>query len=232
MSFRCFICSNDFSVKRNLERHLNEKRCKSPLLTDLNKLNEYIKEMSLKNGVINNVIGNNNNNNNNNINMKVEININPITKLDLSHIEPEKMKDLIKEYDTSSSKLNMLLSNYIKDIICDKEHPENHAVKYITKRPPTYNSLTEDKNGNKVNMIKGLKDTCEILSNPVLDNLVIKLKECIKRYKKDESFDYNLYEDAIEELKKELKKDNIKKALKGILQNDILNNIEMKLSML
>jgi len=46
MSFKCFICSNVFSVKCNLERHLNQKRCKSPLLTDLVKLNEKIKPLN------------------------------------------------------------------------------------------------------------------------------------------------------------------------------------------
>ena len=42
MTFTCYICSNTFTQKKNLKTHLNEKRCKSELLMDLNKLNEYL----------------------------------------------------------------------------------------------------------------------------------------------------------------------------------------------
>jgi hypothetical protein len=241
MKYICKLCSNTFTQKKNLFTHLNERRCKSPLLTDLWKLNEVliqqeekIKELSKQL----NITGNNNTvmNSNNDINMKIEININPITKLNVSYIEPEKMKALIESYDDGSSKnsdkLNLLLSNYIKDVICDNDHPENHAVKYTKKKPPTYNSLIEDIDGNTVSVIKGLKDTCELLSDPILNKLKLKIKEFINKYKCDDdpNFDYSLYEDAINQLRKELNKDNVKKALSSVLRNDILNNIEMKLS--
>ena len=83
-------------------------------------------------------------------------------------------------------------------------------------------------------MIKGLKDTCELLTDPILDQLKVKLREFIKKYKKDTEpdFDYTLYENAIVELRKELNKQNVKKALSSVLKNDILNNIEMKLNKL
>lgn len=219
--------------KKNLYVHLNGKRCKSPLLNDLVKLNEFLleQEQKIKQLTIN---GNNNTitNSNNDINMKIEININPITKLNINYIEPEKMKALIEQYDDKNSdKLNLLLSNYIKDVICDNEHPENHAVKYTKKKPPTYNSITEDIDGNSISIIKGLKDTCELLSDPILNQLKSKMKEFIKKYKTDidSQFDYSLYEDAIMQLRNELNKDNVKKALGSVLRNDILNNIDMKL---
>jgi hypothetical protein len=250
MTFICHICSNTFVQKINLQRHLNEKRCKSPLLTDLWKLNELLLQQQSKLKEYENLIedneerikqltinGNNNTitNSNNDINMKIEIHINPITKLNVSYIEPEKMKVLIESYDEqpkNSDKLNLLLSDYIKDVICDNDHPENHAVKYTKKKPPTYNSLIEDTNGNTVSVIKGLKDTCELLSDPILNKLKLKMKEFINKYKTDDdpNFDYSLYEDAINQLRKELNKDNVKKALSSVLRNDILNNIEMKLS--
>jgi hypothetical protein len=203
------------------------------LLNDLVKLNEFLleQEQKIKQLTIN---GNNNTitNSNNDINMKIEININPITKLNINYIEPEKMKALIEQYDDKNSdKLNLLLSNYIKDVICDNEHPENHAVKYTKKKPPTYNSITEDIDGNSISIIKGLKDTCELLSDPILNQLKSKMKEFIKKYKTDidSQFDYSLYEDAIMQLRNELNKDNVKKALGSVLRNDILNNIDMKL---
>jgi len=175
--------------------------------------------------------------------MKIEIQINPVTKLQIGHIETDKMKHMIEKYDDdkemvgykekfNNDKVNLLLSGYIKDIICDSGHPENHAIKYIKKKPPTYNALVEDSEGNTVSVIKGLKDTCELLTDPILDQLKIKLKEFIIKYKKDTEpdFDYVLYENAIRELKKELNKSNVKKALSSVLKNDILNNIEMKLN--
>ena len=278
MSFVCNICNNTFTQKKNLQAHLNEKRCKSELILDLSKLNKFMIEISNKNiesesiikkyenTIINqkdtiaeqnklieelkrqlvitgdrNVVGENNYCNNE-INMKIEININPITKLNVNYLETDKMKMLIEEYDKfnmdtketdrNPQKLNLLLSDYIKDVICDSEHPENHAVKYIKKKPPTYNSITEDSEGNTVSVIKGLKDTCELLSDPILDKLKIKMKEFINKYRKDTEpdFDYMLYEDAIKQLKKELNKANVKKALGSVLKNDILNNIEMKLT--
>ena len=174
--------------------------------------------------------------------MKIEININPITKLDIKHIETNKLKDIIEKLDDqkeltngmdnfNNDKINLLLSDYIKNMICDIEHPENHSVKYIKRNPPTYNTQVEDQCGKTVSVIKGLKDTCELLTDPILDQLKIKLKEFIKKYKSDKEldFDFVLYENAIIELKKELNKKNVKKALNSVLKNNILNNIEMKL---
>jgi hypothetical protein len=230
MSFKCYLCTHTFTQKHNLDKHLNDKKCKSTLINDWFELNNLLKELdNLKHSstnIINSpiIVGNNNHNN-----IKIEININPITKLDISHIPPSDMKTIIEKYDDNNQKLNLLLGDYIKNMICDSQHPENQAVKYITKKPPTYNSTIEDSDGKTVNVIKGLKDTCELLTDPILDQLKLKLKECLKTYKNDSSeFDYSLYEDAFKELKKELNKSNVKKALSSVLKNDILQNIEMK----
>jgi hypothetical protein len=232
MSHICYICNNSFTKRPSLERHWKDKRCKSPLLENLKELSVLIEQLKqCQNQTINqSIIGGDHNTY---INVKIEIN--PITKLDISHIEPEKMKNLIEKYDDdinnkNPNKLNLLLTDYIKDVICDKEHPENHAVKYIKKKPPTYNCFIEDTDGNTVTVIKGLKDTCEVLSDPMLNTLKIKLKEFLQKYKEDEEFDYSLYEDGIKQLRKELNKEAVKKALSSVLQNDILNNIQMKLN--
>ena len=141
------------------------------------------------------------------------------------------MKKLVEQYDLNPNKLNMLLGGYVKSIICDPKHPENQPVKYVTKRPLAYNSLIQDHDGTKINVINGLKDTCELLSDPILDTLKIKLREFLKKYRKDINFNYEIYEETISELRNELNKANVKKALSSVLQNDILNNIEMKLSL-
>lgn len=249
--YKCHLCNFDFKKKQSLQLHLNDKRCKSELLSNLCKLNDLIEELKIKNtnscdNNVNSIIGGEKNTY---INVKIEIN--PINKLDLEHIEPEKMKDLLIKYDNLKEietntgyglakfpSPKILLSEYIKDVICDSEHPENQAVKYIKKKPPTYNSLIEDADGNPVQVIKNLKDTCELLTDPILNTLKKKLKECLISYRKQEKnckdneqpeFEYDSYDTAIEQLRKELNKENIKKALSSVLQNDILNNIQMKL---
>ena len=251
--FKCYFCNNIFTQKKNVITHISEKRCKSELINNPVKINDllYEKEQLEEKLVLtahdNSQINNKcsvNNVNNNTLNMKVEIIVNSIHNLDVNYIEASKMKYLIEQYDKdkyskngkdifNGDKFNILLSDYIKDIICNLEHPENHAIKYIKKKPPTYNSITEDPvSGNTVTVIKGLKDTCELLSDPILHKLKLKMKEFIKIYNEnnpDYEFD-NLYDTAINDLKKELNKTNVKRALNSVLKNDILNNIEMKLS--
>jgi len=229
MSNICRFCNVTYARKETLLRHLRENTCsigKKMTLVDFhNKIDELY-----KNGVV--INGNNNKTDINSHNtFNISIQIQPITKLSLEHVLPDKMKQVIETYDTDKTKLNYLLTEYLNGILCDREHPENHAVKYVKRYPPTFNSITEDSEGNVITAIKGLKDTCELLSDPVLDVLKIKLSECIKKYKKDDdaNYDYSLYEDAIKEIRKELKKDNIKKVLSNFLKNDLINNIEMKL---
>lgn len=244
MSTICNFCSTTFIHQKSLIKHLSEKRCKSILLIDFVKLNDLFEEQKNKikqltiNGDNNGIIGD--------INMKIEINVlpQPIQKLDVSYIDIIKIKEFIDIYDDARFKvlasnkpdqlknpeiINIALGDYIKEIIYNKEHPENHSVKYIKKDPPTFNSITEDKEGNTINVIKGLKDTCELLTDPILDKLKIKIKEFIKKYKKDEDFDI-IYIDTIHALRFELNKKTVKKALSSVLKNDILHDIDMKLS--
>lgn len=225
---KCNICLNEFSYNCTLQRHLKEKRCKF----DFFELHSRIEQLSLNHTVTNNIITNNNiTNNNNNIQINL-INMNPINKIEesIGYIKPEKMKELIEEYDINSSRINLLLNDYIKDILCHKDHPENHSVKYIKKHPPTYDSIFQDKRGNNTHFIKGLKDTCELLTDPILHTLKLKLQECLDIYQKDD-FDVKQYKYIISDIKEELNKKNIKKILNGFLQNDLLNDIDMKLDM-
>ena len=235
MTFICRFCNINYTRKESLTRHLKDNRCivakKMSLLDFHNKLEE------LEKAII--ITGNNNqtainSHNTNNINVNVAIQIQPITKLSLEHITSDKMKEVIEGYDGDPSKFNYLFTNYLNNVLCDSKHPENHSIKYVKKYPPTFTTTLEDSDGNIISVIKGLKDTCELLGDPVLDVLKIKLKECVNKYKKedDPEYNYNLYEDTIKELRKELKKDNIKNVLGNFLKNDLINNIEMKLSVI
>lgn len=167
MEFKCYLCSHIFTQKHNLVKHLSEKKCKGDLLNDWLKLNEILANTSLREPKASciKIVNNAPVHQDNSVHINVQININPITKLSLDHIEPIVMRELVKDYDKDSSKLNLLLSDYMKSILCDHSHPENHSVKYIKKKPPTFNALIEDKEGNISNVIKGLSDTCELLSD-------------------------------------------------------------------
>ena len=222
----CNICSYDFQYKYNLTKHLKDKKCNFSNI-DFNLLHERLQAQPTINNGINN--GNNNGTINNGVinNITLNVTVNPISKLNIDYIIPEKMKDLVEEYNYP--KLNYLISNYIKDMIHNKEHPENHSVKYIKMKPPTF-SNTIEKDGENINVIKNLKDSCELLSEPVLANLKKKLRQCKKVFKNDSDFQ-NLYEDTVKEIYKELNKDVVKKALSTVLQTDILNDIEMKIKL-
>lgn len=152
--YKCYICSIVFSNKQNLTRHLRENRCKGELLTNLTKLNNILSKIELNHTAQTspssdriNISGNNNHIEqmiDNSVNINVNLTVNPISKLSLEHIKPEVMRRLVEEYDKDSTKLNLLLSDYVKNVLCDHSHPENQSVKYIKKKPPTYNSVTED----------------------------------------------------------------------------------------
>ena len=218
----CKFCSDNFSRKDALKRHIINKKCSFKNTDKLWELHE-----SLNTNPINNHTTINGNVINGNVNINVIIQANPISKLNVDYILPEKMKNLVEKYDYDKS--NLLLSEYIKDIIHNKEHPENHSVKYVKKHPPTFQNTIENDEGKTINVIKNLKDSCELLSEPVLANLKQKLRQCKKVFKNDDDF-LNVYSDTVKEIYKELNKDLVKKSLSTVLQTDILNDIEMKLN--
>lgn len=224
----CQICNYNFKKKQYLNRHLNEKRCKSPLLDDWMSLHSLLEHLRNQNQQ------NNNNNNNRDISMNnIEMNINSICSLELDYIQPEEMKKIVEKFDqvqyNNPSYLQILLSDYIKNMIHDKEHPENHVVKYIRRRPPTFNCRIQDEDDNVIEVLRELKEASEVLSDPILTIIKSKFKEFLKKYRHHEEFDYDLYEDTIQHMHKELNIDTIKKSISYVLRIDILNDVQMKL---
>ena len=223
----CIFCSASFVRKYCLKRHYTT--CTLSNMDTADKMQEFQEKYTIQkqdqtiNGNINadNVV----NGNLNIINLNVTVN--PITKLDTNYIEPSKMKELVENY--SYLKLNYLLSDYIKEILHHKDHPENHSVKYIKVKPPTFANTINKESGQTTNVIKNLKDSCELLSDPVLKKLKTKLRECKKEYQNDDDFQ-DMYEDTVRDLYKELNKDSVKKALSNVLQTNILTDINMKVN--
>lgn len=242
MSFVCNICNTLFSRKQSLERHWTNRNCKIEF-KELSELIENYKNNNNSNSNVKSKINTETHNGdkitnvetqivNNNIN--INIIVNPVSKLNTKYMDTDKLKQFIYKYDDMTvktpEKLNILLSGYIKDIICNSEHPENHAIKYTKIRPPTYSCKVEDVNGESIDEIKNLKDTCELLTDPLLLTLKRKLRVFLSKYEKDDKddFDYGLYDTAIDKLRKEFNNINVRKALSSVLQNEILCNIDMK----
>ena len=226
----CVFCSDSFTRKDNLKRHLINKKCSLKNLDNCDKLLEIQEKCTNKPIAPVTTNAHNIHNGSGNINnIIINLTVNPVNKLNVDYIVPDKMKDLVEEYNYD--KRNYLISNYIKDMIHNKDHPENHSVKYIKKKPPTFSNTIENAEGESINVIKNLKDSCELLSEPVLANLKQKLRQCKKVFKNDEEFQ-NLYEDTVKDIYKELNKDVVKKALSTVLQTDILNDIEMKINVI
>jgi hypothetical protein len=231
MSCVCNFCNKSFTRKDSLNKHLKENRCE--IFPTLSQYDIHEKILLLQKQISKLTINGDHNNyqSNNTNNINVVININPITQLNMKYIEPEEMKQLLKDYDKGErtpERLNLFISDYLQKMLCNKEHPENHAIKYVKKYPPTFESSVKDEALASVKVVKNLKDTCELLSDPMIKVLKQKLNECVKKYG-DEFDDIDDFDETLKIIRKELAKPNIKKYLSSFLQNDILNNIEMKL---
>ena len=199
MTSFCYMCNQSFTRKTSLERHLNDKRCKSPLLEDMVLLNEFIKNLTIK------------------CSSNHELTHTPTPKgeskalvtlnsLNLSYLTPERLKPFLEKYDLK------LLEEYISFIIYNKEHPENYVVKYNTRYPPTFACEGS---------ILVLEATIEKLAKPITDIIERHKKKCLKFYKdedEDDEFlsDYKLRETFYNGLYSDVSK-CIKKILKKIL---------------
>lgn len=129
----CLFCNTEFRDTVTLKRHLNRKTPCIELITLHERFEKLLKTKNntttigeVKNAIVSN------GDHNQLMNIKIEINVNPVTNLNIDYLKPEVMKGLV---DCNSGKLNLLMSDYIKEIVCNKEHPENHSVKYIKKKP-------------------------------------------------------------------------------------------------
>lgn len=210
MSFVCNLCKHSFTQKGNLMRHLKEKRCKSGLLYDLVKLNNVLNTINMELLYID-------------TNKK----LNTINELNTDYLEINEMRKLINIYDTNENMLNSLLSEYIKNIICNEKYSENHCIKYVDKRTSIFSLyITED--GVKKYIRDNYKQLCYIASEYFYKIIKKQLSKCLKFYKDDEEFQ-NLYEDTIIQIKQNLNINTVNKALKTCLHAYILNDKNMKI---
>ena len=255
MEFLC-ICNKKFNKKFNFERHLASNACKgiclpSDVKTQLDIYNIIEKHSINKNNSKNININNSNINSNNVINININI---PLAELTFKNTE-DSLYEMIENYFEIQNIKNevefnnvkdvkFLISDYLKTNLCDKLKPELHCIKYVSKYPPSYNiSEKRDINGDIINTIRGLKDSVDLLSDPILKNikkalhsferiLIIENKKASEDGMIDSlKYDYTLYDTTIKALKNELNKKNVQAALKQFLKHDLLHNINMKITL-
>lgn len=226
----CLFCNETFTRNSSLKDHLKLKRCK----VDLLELHKIHKELSEKNKELNEQLSSITINGNSNLTatngsiiantVNINVSVNSIENIDVSYIKDSVMKKLTSEYKTGEPSVNLLISDYIKQMLCNKEHPENHSVKYIQKKPPLFNTKMLDSDGKIINVVKNLSETLELIHDPILNILISKLKDYIKNYKEDPEYD----RDKVNYIYKEMKQETVYEALRTVLKNDILQDIEMK----
>ena len=186
----------------------------------------------------------------NHITIKSDINnnmINPINKLNLKD-NMENNRNLIIKYEKhkhncSDDLLQSMLAEYIKNVIQNKNNPENHCIKYIKKKPPTYNIVILDQNNKKTCIIKKLHECPVILYEPICK--IIKKQLRLLLYKsssndndedeEDEDNNMEYTNSTVHSLANQLVNHHGQKILmssiKSVLHNNILFDKDMKFSL-
>jgi hypothetical protein len=202
---RCIFCLYNYTTESDTIRHL---KAGCSVFNTLSAFDAYILFLEYK-----------------------KIKVNTITNLNTEYINNDKMIQLIEKYDNnlSDKNLKLLLSHYIKDILQNKNHKENHCIKYIKKRPLTFNIIIDNEISDNNTIIKNVKDTCEYVSLYILSILNNKYHSFITTVK-DSNYDISLYEDTIILLKKKLTKKMIEKALNYFLRQILVKDKIMKFS--
>jgi hypothetical protein len=249
----CYLCSKSFFNRSNLNKHLNTNACKiSKLPKDIHTCISAIQEESLlKDKVIlqkdkmiaeleeklkysQQIIENNHNStinsqiNSNNINIIIQVQ--PIDKLNMDYIKKEDLQIMFDKLNKDQvGNMDMVLKNYIQSLIANPDHPENHAVKYTKKDPPMFRTLITDANNTEKHVINDLKDTCDLISEPLIEQMLKKIKASWREFRQDPDFDETMDVNLLEDLRSKLKNENVRRILKRFIRSDILENVNMKI---
>ena len=171
----------------------------------------------------------------------IDIKINPITKLNLQY-NLENTRNLLIDYGKykNNNILVKLLIDYFKNIIYNKDIPENMCIKYIKKKPPTFIiHIIDEKNKDHKLIITRFNVYSCILCDVFMKLIKKELKNFLKTLKckddddDDEDDEDDYYNDTIEFLLNDLKDKNgivvIQNALRSILYDNILFDKSMKI---
>ena len=237
-SIRCRLCDTVFKYQKNLNRHLEDLRCKA--IENPKMLHERFEKLEcqiptrtsasiMDTTTTESATANGNNNNVTNI-------VNPITDIHLhiGYISPLEYRELIEsaDGDTSFARVSMLVGEYLAKVMCDPKHPENQSVKYTKKHPPTFEMVVPKTNDDDVSIesvTKGLTDASVLMSKPVKTILTKKSKQCKRNDYREEDYDETLHEDVHSRVDSYIRDDGkCKKMARNFLNNVMMSDAKMK----
>jgi hypothetical protein len=161
-------------------------------------------------------------------NYNINITINPIDKLNVDYIKKEELQGMFDKLNKDQAgHMDLVLKNYIRSILSNEDHPENHAVKYTKKDPPMFSTIVTENDKQKC-VINDLKDTCDLISQPLIEVMLKKIKKSWGEMKQDPDFD-DMDQNLVDALRDTLKNERVREILKRYLKSDILENVEMKI---
>ena len=246
MIFNCFKCDNVFTIRSSLQRHLSLDRCKGEitdndisnlLITkekeynkEIDKYKKEIKELKEMLEKVGDSYSHNNHTNIHSNNVNIIIQVQPIDKLNLDYIHKEYLQKMFDKLNKDQSgNMDLVLKKYIQSIIANPDHPENHAVKYTKKDPPMFSTLITDDDNIEKRVVNDLKDTCDLISEPLIEQMLKKIKESWREFRQDPDFDETMDVNLLEALRDKLKNENVRRILKRFIKSDILENVQMRI---
>jgi hypothetical protein len=249
IKMECYLCDKTFSQKYNMNKHLRNgvcKQTKSPeevslLFSQKDEIisvhEKTIAELTEKLKHSQQVIENNHNstinskviNSHNNNNINIIIQVQPIDKLNMDYIKKEQLQEMFDKLNKDQAgNMDLVLKNYIRSILSDEDHPENHAVKYTKKDPPMFSTLITE-NDKQKHVVNDLADTCDLISEPLIEQMLKKIKKSWREFCQDPDFDETMDVNLLDELRSKLKNENVRRILKKYLKSDILEDVKMKI---
>ena len=167
------------------------------------------------------------------INGNKQIKVNPITELNLENnmYNNRLILDKFDDKKCNENALKELLTEYIRNILCNKSCPENMCITYIKRRPPMFNVIVDN---DSVYNIKSAKEIYQSYPDLFLKIIKKQMKNFTKYFnnQNDETdeilYDINVIEIFKDLLRKENIIDIISHALKNVLNNYILYDKNMK----
>jgi len=237
----CVFCNKTFSRRDNCLTHINTDKCIKPISKEgifrvIEQKDKEIaslkEELSKAQTIINSPHHINHSTVQSHNNYNININFHPINQLNMDHIHKEYLQEMFDKLNKDQAgNMDLVLKRYIANMLSNKDYPDNHAVKYTKKDPPMFSTLVTE-NETQVRVINDLKDTCDLISEPLIEQMLKKIKDSWREMRQDPDFDETMDVNLLEALRDKLKNENVRRILKRYLRSDILENIEMKIEKL
>lgn len=181
----CLICNKKFASNKTLNKHMNDQHESKDknMAQQIKKLATKLEHLSKKCNII---INNNNNINTNNNN--IHININPFLHENINYIS----KDFFNECGRKITD-GVGITELIKEIRFNPNHPENMNVKYHTTKNETLNVYKENRwqvCGKKTTLNEIISNGATLLSRNLLN--IIDEDVLLEKLTNENSYEFKL----------------------------------------